>query len=226
MPLRVAKWMLHRRALLLVGTPGWCAMLLIARWLRSGHLEYLFLARNLVLGAIPLVASGLLVRADRDREAMPVRAVWFALWLLFLPNAPYIVTDFIHLTELPPIPLWFDITVIYSFAAAGVILGYASVADVHALVARRRGRFAGWAVALGALMLAGLGVYLGRFVRWNSWDALIHPYRLFSHVASRSLDPGDHPRSIGVTLVYGVGLMIGYVVIRSIVPRSEGRGRG
>ena len=225
MPLRVARWMLSRRALLLIGMPGWCAMLLIARWIRSGHPEFKFLVWNLFLGAIPLIASGLLVRADRNRQPVPVRIVWAAIWILFLPNAPYIVTDFIHLAPLPPVPLWFDITVIYSFAAAGVILGYASVADVHALVARRRGRFAGWAVALGALMLAGLGVYLGRFARWNSWDALTHPQRLLHHVTSRSLDPGDHPRTIGVTLVYGVGLVVGYVVMRSIVPRSEGHGR-
>jgi uncharacterized membrane protein len=217
--------MLHRRALLLIGMPGWCAMLLIARWLRAGSPEFGFLAWNLFLGAIPLVASGLLVRADRNREAVPVRVVWFALWLLFLPNAPYIVTDFIHLAPRPPIALWFDIAVIYSFAAAGVILGYASVADVHALFARHWGAAAGWAVALTALLLSGLGVFLGRFVRWNSWDALLHPHRLLSHVASRSLDPADHSRSIGVTLVYGVGLMLGYVVLRSLVPRSEGRGR-
>jgi uncharacterized membrane protein len=201
-------------------------MMLVVRRVQWGHIGFRFLVWNLVLGAVPLVASGLLVRADRDREKLFVRAAWFVIWLLFLPNAPYIVTDFIHLTPLPPVPLWFDVTVIYSFAAAGVILGYASVADVHALVARHRGRVAGWCVALGALLLAGFGVYLGRFVRWNSWDALIHPHRLINHVASRSLDPGGHPRSIGVTLVYGVGLMIGYLVMRSIVPRSEGHGRG
>ena len=225
MPLRLARLMLHRRALLLLGLPGWCGMLVIARWLRAGRPEFDFLVWNLFLGAIPLVASGLLERADRNREPVPVRVLWSAIWLLFLPNAPYIVTDLIHLYPRPPIALWFDIAVMSSFAATGVVLGYASVADVHALCTRHWGRFAGWAVALSALMLAGLGVYLGRFVRWNSWDAFIHPRRIFHHVTSYSLDPSDPPRSIGVTLVYGVGLMLGYIVLRKMVPSSEGRER-
>jgi uncharacterized membrane protein len=225
MPIRVAKWMFGRRALLLLGMPGWCAMLLIARWARSGHPGFRFLVWNLFLGAIPLVASGLLVRADLRREPVPVRVAWFVIWLLFLPNAPYIVTDFIHLYPRPPIALWFDIAVMYSFAATGVVLGYASVADVHALFTRHWGKVAGWAMALGGLMLSGLGVYLGRFARWNSWDAFIHPRRLLHHVTSQSLDPSDHPRSVGVTLVYGVGLMLGYVVLRNLVPRSDGRER-
>jgi uncharacterized membrane protein len=225
MPLRLARLMLHRRALLLLGLPGWCGMLVIARWLRAGQPEFDFLVWNLFLAAIPLVASGLLVRADRRGQPVPVRVLWFGIWLLFLPNAPYIVTDLIHLYPRPPIALWFDIAVMSSFAASGVVLGYASVADVQALCARHWGRLAGWTVALGALMLAGFGVYLGRFVRWNSWDALIHPRRLFHHVASQSLDPSDHPRSVGVTLVYGIGLVLGYVVLRNLVPRSEKRGR-
>jgi uncharacterized membrane protein len=225
MPVRIAKWLASRRVLLLLGLPGWCAMLLIARWVRAGHPAFRFLVWNLFLGAIPLMASGLLVRADRDRAPVALRGMWFAVWLLFLPNAPYIVSDFLHLHPRPPIALWFDITVIYSFAASGVVLCYASVADVHALFDRHWGRVAGWGLALGSLLLSGLGVYLGRFVRWNSWDAFIHPHRILRHVSSYSLDPSDHPRSIGVTLVYGVGLMLGYVVLRSVVPRSEGRER-
>jgi uncharacterized membrane protein len=215
--------MFHRRALLLIGLPGWCFLLLIARWARSGHPRFRFLVWNLILAAIPLIASGLLVRADRRGQGMPVRTLWFMVWLLFLPNAPYIVTDFIHLYPRPPISLWFDVTVLYSFAAAGVVLGYASVADVHALIAHHRGRAAGWAVALGSLMLSGVGIYLGRYVRWNSWDALIHPHRILTHVADGAMNPADHPRPIGVTLVYGVGLMVGYVVMRSLVPGREGR---
>lgn len=225
MPLRLARLMLHRRALLLIGLPGWCGMLVLARWIRAGQPEFDFLVWNLFLGAIPLVASGLLVRADSKGEPVPVRIVWAALWLLFLPNAPYIVTDLIHLYPRPPIALWFDIAVMASFAASGVVLGYASVADVHELCRRHWGRFAGWTVAMVALMLAGFGVYLGRFVRWNSWDALIHPHLVFRRVTSYSLDPSDPPRSIGVTLVYGVGLMLGYIVLRKMAPPSEERGQ-
>ncbi|HUK64259.1 MAG TPA: DUF1361 domain-containing protein, partial [Dongiaceae bacterium] len=118
---------------------------------------------------------------------------------------------------------WYDIALQYSFAFTGVVLGYASVADLQALTTRYRGAAAGWGLALAALFLAGVGIYLGRFVRWNSWDALVHPHRVLRHVAIDSLDPSDHPRPIGVTVVYGIGLVVGYVVLRRLVPRRLGR---
>ncbi|HTR96751.1 MAG TPA: DUF1361 domain-containing protein [Candidatus Acidoferrales bacterium] len=211
--------LLPRRVLLLVALPGWCALLLIVRWVRSGHPAFRFLAWNLILAAAPAVASALFVRAVRHGSGRSVRALWFGAWLLFLPNAPYILTDFIHLHPRPPVPFWYDIAVWLSFAGAGLVLGYSSVADVQAVVARRAGTRAGWALAVVALMLSGLGIYAGRFLRWNSWDALVHPHRILQHVRGASLNPGDHPRSLGVTLVYGLGLVMGYVMLRIAVPQ-------
>ncbi len=210
----------HRRLLIFVLIPGWCAALFLARWYRAGVPGYGFLARNLVLAAIPAVAALLLVRADRERAPLFVRAAWFALWLLFLPNAPYIVTDFVHLRPGPPVPFWFDIAMVFSYAIGGVVLGYASVADVQGVVSRHAGRVAGWLVAAGSLLLAGFGIWMGRFLRWNSWDALLSPRALVHGVARSSLDSGDDPRSLGVTLVYGVGLVIGYVVLHAFVPHA------
>jgi len=221
--MRLASLLMQRRALLLVALPGWCLLLIAARWLHSGHPAFAFLVWNLILGLVPLVASWMLVRADREGASVMARLFWFMLWLLFLPNAPYIVTDFVHLHPRPPVAYWYDIALQYSFAFTGVVVGYASVADVQALTNRHRGTRTGWVVAILALMLAGFGIYLGRFVRWNSWDAFVHPHRVLRHVADGSMDPGDHPRPVGVTLVYGLGLVMGYVVLRRLVPRSDGR---
>jgi uncharacterized membrane protein len=221
MLMKVVRLLLHRRTLLLVALPGWCVLLVLVRWARSGQPAFTFLVWNLLLAMIPFLASGLLVRAVRQGQSVMARTFWFALWLLFLPNAPYIVTDLVHLHPRPPVAFWYDIALQYSFTFAGVVLGYASVADVQALVRRSRGEAAGWVLAVAALMAAGFGVYLGRFVRWNSWDALVHPHRVLRHVAASGLDPADHPRGVGVTLVYGVGLVMGYVVVRRLVPRGD-----
>ena len=108
-------------------------------------------------------------------------------------------------------PLWYDIALLISFSGTGLLLGYSSIADVQHLVARRFGNASGWAFAFGALLLAGFGIYLGRFLGWNSWDALAHPFGIAAHFARGAADPFAHLRTIAVTLIYGCGLALGYV---------------
>ena len=150
---------------------AWCAVLLAFRARRSGSPLFMFLVWNLFLAAIPAVAAQLFVWADAGRRHAQ-QFLWFFLWLLFLPNAPYIITDFIHLTPRPPIPLWYDVAVLLSCAATGLLMGYTSLADVQHVITRRFGQIAGWSTAAVSLLLSGFGIYVGRFLRWNSWDAI------------------------------------------------------
>ena len=184
---------------------AWCAALLVARVTRSGSMRYGFLVWNLFLAWIPAFAASRLERSDSQLR----QAGWLALWLAFLPNAPYIVTDFIHLRPKPGVPLWYDVALLISFAMTGVLLGYVSVADVQRFVARRFGDATAWAAAASALVLSGVGIYLGRFLRWNSWDLLANPVAIVLSIG---------PRAISVTLVYGFGLVVGYLVFRSVGP--------
>jgi uncharacterized membrane protein len=202
-----------KRLLVFGALLGWCSALLVVRFMRSGSLQFGFLAWNLFLAAIPAIAAWLFVRASEHRFTS-AQIAWFMLWLLFLPNAPYITTDFVHLRESLPIPLWYDIVLLGSCAGTGLLLGYTSVADVQAVFARRFSIVAGWAVACAALFLCGFGIYLGRFLRWNSWDALTHPKQLLSDIARRSLDPFSHPGILAVTAIYGVALVLGYTALR------------
>lgn len=195
---------------------GWCGALIVARWAYSGRPHFRFLVWNLFLAAIPAFASTQLGRAARARAHAIVQLGWFALWLLFLPNAPYIVTDLIHLMPRPPVPFWFDIAMFASCASTGVMLGYASTAEVQRVVAARFGAGASWAVATGALFLSGFGIYLGRFMRWNSWDVVSRPGALLGEIGDRLFDPAGHPRTVAVTLVYGVGLVLGYLALRAV----------
>ena len=208
--------MVGRRVVLFGVLLSWCALLLALRVYRSGTLSFSFLVWNLFLAAVPAVAALLLVHASERRTAGVIQGFWFLLWLAFLPNAPYIVTDFVHLTPRPPVPLWFDIALLGSCAATGLLLGYVSVADVHGVVTKRHGRATGWSVAIVALLLSGFGVYVGRFLRWNSWDVVAKPGTIFGDIASRIADPFAHRQTIAVTAIYGVGLALGYVVLRMI----------
>jgi uncharacterized membrane protein len=206
------------RIVLFAALLGWCGVMIAFRFLRSGSLAYGFLAWNLFLAAIPAVAAWLYVEAADRRAPLPVRAFWFAVWLVFLPNAPYVLTDFIHLEQLPPIPLWYDIALLASCAGTGLLLGYSSLADVHAAIARRHSLAAGWTLAAAALLASGFGIYLGRVLRWNSWDVLTHPRRLTAEALRELTDPASYLQTIGVTLVYGIALLLGYVALRVIEP--------
>lgn len=192
----------------------WCMALLVLRVERSGSVSYLFLSWNLFLAWIPWVAGQAFRASSRSRGSRLLRLGWFGLWLLFLPNAPYIVTDLLHLSARPGIPLWYDLALLFSCAGTGLLLGYLSLLDVQGAVEERHGRTAGWIVAGGSLFLSGFGIYLGRFLRWNSWEVLTDPSGLFLDIADRLLNPTSHPRTYGVTLIFGMSLLLGYVALR------------
>ena len=168
---------------------------------------------NLFLAALPLLWSSTFQSAVARKHW-----IWanlsFVLWILFLPNAPYLLTDLIHLQPKPNVPEWYILAMLLSCAATGTLIGYVSLMDVHAAIERRFGFYAGWLLALSSLMLCGFGIYLGRFLRWNSWDALTRPLDFAHTVVGQFVDAGPHPHPIPVTLIFGGGLVIGYVALR------------
>jgi uncharacterized membrane protein len=142
--------------------------LLAVRLDRVGEPAFGFLLWNLFLAWVPfLLALGMAAVHDRGGPR-PLLWVLGAAWLLFLPNAPYNLTDFVHLGRADGAPLWFDAALIAAFAGTGLALGLASLLIVHQVVEARAGRIVGWAVALGSLVLSAVGVYLGRYPRFNS----------------------------------------------------------
>lgn len=213
------------RILVFAALCGWCGALLALRAARSNTLFFSFLLWNLFLAAVPFVAALLLESLDRVRRFRAVEWLPFSLWLLFLPNAPYIVTDFIHLTTRPPIPLWYDVLLLISFAGTALLLGYGSVMIVHRIVEKRFGAAWGWMVAVSSLVLSAFGVYVGRFLRWNSWEAITEPLPLFSDIGQRLMNPFAHPRTLAVTVLFGIPLTLGYIALHVLAqaPAREDR---
>jgi uncharacterized membrane protein len=194
-----------------------CAALELLREVRYGAHGFHFLLWNLFLAWVPLLFA--LVVYDRYRRGVPLLRLVpaLALWLVFLPNAPYIFTDFIHLTAVPETPLWLDGVVLSAFAWTGVLLGFVSVYLVHAVVRHRFGLRAGWAGAFGALALTSAGVYLGRVLRWNSWDLIVRPGRRLAEVAPRLTDPASLTRAGAATLILTVLLVATYAVFYALI---------
>ena len=203
---------LSRPALLAV-LVAWCLTLLFLRAYYAGSISFVFLGWNLFLALLPLAASGLLRALDRRRAPLAALLAVGAGWLLFLPNAPYILTDLFHYRSRPPVPTWYDLGLLLSFAGTGLLAGYLSLADVQQVVRRRSGPLAGWALAVGTLFLSGFGIYLGRYLRWNSWEIVTSPEALLRDVAAPILSPLHHTQAVAVTLFFGVLLTLGYLAM-------------
>ena len=205
------------------------AGLLAVRMDRVGEPAFVFLTWNLFLAWIPFVLS-LCVAAVHGRGG-PRLLLWVfgAGWLLFLPNAPYILTDFIHLGGVGGAPLWFDAALIGTFAAAGLALGLASLLVVHHVVEARAGRVVGWAVAVSSLVLSAIGIYLGRFPRFNSWNVVTDPRGLVAVVLQRLADPLGNPFLLRFGVVMTTLLLGSYLVTwvlgRGLLGPIRGRGR-
>lgn len=198
----------------------WCVCLIVVRIDRTSSFYYRFLTTNLFLAGVPLFLSTALRIASHLRSHWTIKAVLFGLWLLFLPNAPYILTDILHLTRASQAPAWYDLALLLSCAGTGLLMGYLSLIDVQTIVTRTFGLTCGWIFALVSLVLSGFAIYLGRFLRWNSWDVLTTPTRVFE-IISASLRPWDHARPLAVTLVFGVILTLGYISLRILLVHPE-----
>jgi len=167
-----------------------------------------FLAWNLFLAWVPLGAALWFVVARRRWGRWLLGGVWLA----FLPNAPYLVTDLVHLGDRGR-DLWRHILE-FGFAAwTGVLLGVVSLRVVHVDVERRHGRLRGWLLVVVSTGLCAIGVVIGRFQRWNSWDLVTRPTAVAESTIDWVRSPISDVRSTGVALAVAAFFGIAYVTI-------------
>ncbi|MEM7657544.1 MAG: DUF1361 domain-containing protein, partial [Bacteroidota bacterium] len=177
-----------RLALLLFGTLL-AVGLLILRTYFTDNLRFYFLVWNLFLAWIPWWISAWLVKKERKAWVIWLSA---AFWLLFFPNSPYILTDLFHLRPRNGVPQWFDLTLIISFAWTGLLLGLDSLRHMKEYWFDRLGQLWSTVITLGILLLTSYGIYLGRFLRWNSWDLFTRPGSLMADVVDPLVAPKEN----------------------------------
>lgn len=211
--LRTHRYRLLILTSLIIGSAASVGMV-AARFQRSGHMGYAFMVWNLVLAWAPLFFAVCACRAyERKGKIGLLTSVWSFLWLIFLPNAPYMITDLMHLHPSRQAPYWFDLILLLSFALTGLLLGYVSLYMMHDRIVRVRGSATGWAFVFTVLGLSSFGIYLGRFLRWNSWDLLLNPGAILSDVANQVMHPHLYQRTFGMSLSLAVMLTFIYLVI-------------
>jgi uncharacterized membrane protein len=159
---------------------------------------------NLLLAWIPLGLS-LLLRGVDWQTGRRRHFFWVAglLWVLFYPNSFYLVSDLIHIKKFGShgVPKWLDMMITAGFGLAGVFLGSLALYLLHLRVRERFGYRAGWAFAIVMLALGSFGIYVGRFLRWNSWEVFTRPWKLWGNV-SQIVDRSERVAAFSVTFFF------------------------
>ena len=188
--------------------------LFAARATTSESGRYAFLVWNLFLAWIPFGFAWIAYSSTHLPKPVMVLLVGLCaiLWLIFFPNAPYILTDFQHLARLNgEAPVWYDVIMLLWFSWNGVFLGVISLYFMQRVVARWLGSILSWAFVVGVTVLSSLGVYVGRFMRWNSWDVMFDPLGMpgeFLHTVSRTQE-----RTLTFSFLFALFFLFVYVTL-------------
>jgi uncharacterized membrane protein len=164
---------------------------------------FVFLIWNLFLAWIPLFLSSIIEWLHTRKKHFLLIAPLLFLWLLFFPNAPYILTDLLHLRPRVVIPYWYDIMLISSFAWTGILLGLISLHSIHKVLQSYVPKIIEHGFLVLLLLLCSLGIYIGRFLRWNSWDIFYQPRGLITDLYTIVFYPMDLFPELGI-----IGLLL------------------
>lgn len=181
---------------------------------------FLFLVWNLFLAWMPYWIALLLEPMSKRMNSSFISGFLLLAWLLFFPNAPYIITDLLHLRVRHPIPHWYDLMLIASFAWTGLLLGYLSLYEVQQFVEKRKGKLIAWIGSTAAIFLCGLGIYLGRYLRWNSWDIIHDPFSIISDALQSIFVPANQSGE-GIIWVSAGFLLLGYWTLVTLMGPSR-----
>jgi uncharacterized membrane protein len=179
-----------------------CIILLFTRIIITGSYRYFFLIWNLFLAWIPFLISLMMyriyVKVHISKFFYFLIFSFSFLWLIFYPNAPYILTDLIYIVNFPafiPFPidpdfitpgtiLWYDIILSSSFSFIGHFIGLVSLIIIHRIYKNLFNKFIGWIFSFTCIYLTGFGIFMGRFIRLNSWDFFTNTSMVFNKLFS------------------------------------------
>lgn len=194
----------------------------VGRVIKSHSLTGGGLIWNLFLAWVPYLCSMWVAYLHQRNQRQWWRLLLpSALWLIFFPNAPYILTDLWHLGERPPIPMWYDIGLFVTFAWTGCFLGVASLRSMQTVVKNYLGRIASWTFVIGTIGLSGFGIYLGRFLGWNSWDLFANPIAVLHDMGAWLFHPRTHLQTYAFASLFAAILFVCYLTLTLVEPHEH-----
>ncbi|REG90222.1 DUF1361 domain-containing protein [Winogradskyella sediminis] len=190
------------------------SILLMVRMKLNKSYAFLFLIWNVFLAIIPYAITMYLNTTSKLSKLK--LGFWFMAWLAFLPNAPYIVTDLIHIRIGNDALLWLDVLVVLSFALSGLLVFYISLLDMQTLVKSIFKTLPIEMMSIAILFLCGFGVYLGRFLRYNSWEIISGSQYLFIDILNIIIMPFQHFEAWLFTFGFSAFLIVGFWMFKNL----------
>ena len=212
-PYGVTSFTLHHW---LIVSGSFSFLLLCGRVAATGQLTYVFLLWNLFLAFVPFVISGWWLTHHRVKSNRWLLVFLLCIWLLFIPNSFYILTDLFHLTPITSAPRWFDLLLLLSFAWNGLLLGLLSVRKTEMVLREVSGRTFSLLMVFMVMWLNALGIYIGRYLRYNSWDVVAQPRSLFGDTLELLLYPFARKAEWGMIGSYAIFMTLLYVTINKL----------
>ncbi len=204
---------------LLMQFAGFNVLLEIFRIIYSGQIGFVFLIWNLFLAFLPLVISYYLLKQGSGAKLENVCC--FIIWLLLLPNAPYLITDFLHFGVRNDMPQWFDLMLLFCFALCGLMMGVVSIILMMQHLSKYMSSKQIKLLLLLVFIATGFGVYIGRYLRWNSWSVLTHPIALVQECGKHVLYPMSHKPTWLITTLMAVIVAWCFYFLKSVL-KSDG----
>jgi len=214
----------ERITMSLIGLSAVSIVLFFAGALANHSLEFSYLIWNLILAWVPLVLVLLLLQSLKVR----LWSDWLSLlltivWLLMLPNSFYMISDFMHVQDVVRNDLLYDVVMFTSFIIAGVLLGFSSLYMVHVELRKRiTARSANICISV-ILLLCSYAIYLGRDLRWNSWDVLTNPAGVLFDVSDHIINPMQSGAMYTTTVSFFILLGSLYIVGWQVADAAQQR---
>lgn len=191
-------------------------VLLMFRIKISESFYLIFLIWNIFLAAIPY-GTTFLIRLNKGSSLQPIiKVILFGIWLLFLPNAPYIISDFTHLRWTSSNFLLLDTIIIGGSALMGLLFMVYSIRDMEELFLSTLSRKHKILFRTTICILIGIGIYLGRYLRWNSWDIVQNPSHLITDVSAIIVHPIRNKFAWFITGTYATISLIAITTINKL----------
>ncbi|PKG51104.1 DUF1361 domain-containing protein [Olleya sp. 1-3] len=182
---------------------------------------FLFLVWNLFLAGIPYAITSYL-KTLKHINTLSLLIIG-SVWLVFLPNAPYIITDLFHLRYSSAHLVWLDTLIIIMFAITGLILFYKSVLSMESIIKTYVEKRVVAFMLPVLFILVGFGVYLGRFLRFNSWEIINKPWTIITTISEILTHPRTHSAAWFFTICFGLFLGVFYYAVKTTTIENKKR---
>jgi uncharacterized membrane protein len=205
---------------------GLCIVAYAYRVAISQSFRFGFVFENLALAWLGLIFGWLLVKKLKNQPWGGWQNIALTIfWLAFLPNTWYVLTDFLHVTATGEVSQLYDIVLMSLLVINGFVLGFTSLFLVHRELFKRFDEIKSGLVVIAVIFISSFGIYLGRELRWNSWDVLTNPGGLVLNVSDRVIDPFGHPRAINITGLFFILISCLYFALWSFLRPVSSRGK-